>query len=69
MLSKVGGLFIDAGKCDLWASEARLVAKYVIIAKNAAFTTNGLTQDDLSNIFLEKNVWRRATGGSTTDLS
>lgn len=40
ILSKVGSWFVDAVKCDLWASEAPLPAKYVMIAQSAAFTTS-----------------------------
>lgn len=69
IVSGVASLFVDTGKCDLWACEASLFAKYVMIAQSAAFTTSEQQQqqqqDDLSNIFLERHVWRRTTEGST----
>lgn len=44
IVSTVASLFVDAGKCDLWACEASLFAKYVMIAQSAAFTTSGEQQ-------------------------
>lgn len=69
LVVRVGGSFVDAGKCDLWVSEALLYAKYVITSlmvfnEPPTAAADSLTWDDLSDIFMEKNVSRRATESS-----
>lgn len=71
LVVRVGGSFVDAGKRDLWVSEALLYAKYVITSprvfnKPPTATADSLTWNDLSDIFMEKNVRRRATESSNT---
>lgn len=72
LVVRVGGSFVDAAKRDLWVSEALLDGKYVITSPRVfneppTAAADSLTWDDVSDIFMEKNVRRRrATESSIT---
>ena len=71
ILSKVGSLLVQEsvtfGPLKLCCLLNMWLLPRVLLPPSADCTApaSGLTQDDLSDIFLEKNVWRRATEGST----